>query len=71
MFSCEPRKSQLELFIKGTEKFSAAAGLSAAMYADFRSLITLVNSTYIFQILAGFSLALALVSSCRYQCQIK
>jgi hypothetical protein len=30
--------------------------------ADFRSLITLVNSTYIFQILAGFSLALALVS---------
>jgi REP element-mobilizing transposase RayT len=35
--------------------------------ADFRSLITLVNSTHIFQILAGFSLALALVSSRYYQ----
>jgi hypothetical protein len=35
--------------------------------ADFRSLITLVNSTHIFQILAAFSLALALVSSRYYQ----
>jgi hypothetical protein len=35
--------------------------------ADFRSLITLVNSTHIFQILAAFSLAFALVSSRYYQ----
>jgi hypothetical protein len=35
--------------------------------ADFRSLLTLVNSTHIFQTLAGFSLALALVSSRYYQ----
>jgi hypothetical protein len=38
-----------------------------AIFADFRSLITLVNSTHIFQILTGFSLDLALGSSRCYQ----